>query len=659
MLLDKSEEVIEFLRQLGRSLGEGTSIHDKQGRFIEVNPRLCEILGYTRDELLKLQIHDVVDTKSLKDEGSFTAHLNDAREDVEIRVIGKDGKKLHFLISVFPMPGKDGAAQGSFNVWNDITSKIEKVRDSQLLKELEDIVAWISVQFINMPWPLIDQGISWLLGDLGTFLKVDRVMVFTLGHSNYLPIEPAHTWLHDASASSASSVSVKPRIKVPPWMMEKIKAKERVVISLTGASSPGMSFLNEMSIKAIACIPITFQDEAVGFLWLDSATGTISWNEGVYNQLQLVGILIANALDRKRTGELLVASEEKYKRLAEAAHDFIIVYNSASRIIYANKAAIEASEYTEAELYKKSIWDFVLPRDIEMSRKELAAVLSDPPGKVVLSEVELVAKNGRRITVEISSSILSKSADEIQILAICRDVSKRKELDKMRHDFVVMASHELKTPMVAILGSADFLMQHFKGEMSDRAFQLVQLVHRGSHRLRNLITELIDVSRIETDKFILQLDTRDLVKIANESIQNLSYLLVECNHEIKTSFPAQLLARVDAQRIDQVFSNLISNAVKNSPHGSQTLVAIELSKDSILVSVRDQGVGLTGEEMAKLFQKFTKIDRHDIDSTINIQGSGLGLYISRQIVESHGGKIWAESAGRGKGSTFYFMLPIK
>jgi PAS domain S-box-containing protein len=650
-------EISPLLLQIATSIAEGMSIHDKNGKFIEVNQRLCEIFEYTREELLARGMKDVVDSASMPGKAELDNRIANKSNDREIIGIGNNGKRLHLLITTFPMPSLDNKFQGTISVWADISLKVERDKGAQLLKELEDIVAWISVQFINMPYPLIDQGLMWLLGDLGTVLKADRALVFSLTDMPEL--------LHEWQAKHMQPPVGRSNIILDKSLINKIKAKERVAMDLSSEKRLEKDNLKEQEVlkksglKALACIPIMFQDEVTGMLWFESSHATFSWNQGIFDQLQLVSILIANALDRKNTGTALRTSEEKYKTLAETAQDFIIVYNTSAKILYVNKAAIVTSEYSEEELYKKSVWDFVSPRDLDQARKDLATIISAPSGETLLSELDLVTKSGRKIPVEINSSLLARGGpgNEIEILAHCRDVSKRRELDKMRHDFVIMASHELKTPMVSILGSSDFLAQHFKEEMSERAYQLVQLIRRGSYRLRNLILELIDVSRIETDKFVLHVEPHDLVKIARESIQNMSYLLNECNHEIQTVFPDQLLIPVDSLRIDQVFTNLISNAAKNSPSGSRSIVKIEHDLEQVIVSVKDNGVGLTTEEQSKLFEKFSKIDRPNMN--INIQGSGLGLFITRQIVESHGGKIWVESEGRNKGSTFTFTLPVK
>jgi PAS domain S-box-containing protein len=643
-----------LLLQLASSIAEGVSIHDENGYFIEINDRLCESLGYSKEELLELKIHDVFDkpfSQSLDNAGSLIVNS----EDVEIIALTKNGKKLHFLTSIIPIIADDGSINGSFNIWHDISSKIDKEKNTQFLKELEDIVAWISVQFINMPWHVIDQGITWLLGDLGMYLNASRVIVFGIeGYSCKL----LHSWLNKNQDPPAEQLETMP----PDWLVDRLKAKERVAfecgldIHLSKVDQASFASIHVNGAGALACIPILLQDDFMGFLWIESLNQSFSWTEGIFAQLQLVSILIANALDRKKTGEMLRSSEERYRTLAETAQEFIVVYNTEGKIMYANRAAILASDYTEDELYKKSVWDFIAPEDYTWSEKNLEALMTTPEA-VPLGEITLRTKGGRSVPVEMSSAILSREGDKLDILAICRDVTKRRELDKMRSDFIIMASHELKTPMVSILGASDFLATYFKQEMSERAYGLVEMIKRGSYRLRNLISELIDVSRIETSKFTVKKEPNDLVKIAIESIQSLYYLLDECQHIVQTDFPEALIARVDPQRLDQVFTNLVSNAAKNSPRGGKSMVKIERSGKIAIISVQDNGVGLTPEEMGNLFEKFAKIERSI--ANINIQGSGLGLFISKQIVEAHGGKIWAESGGRDKGSTFFFTIPLE
>nr|MDO8115887.1 HAMP domain-containing sensor histidine kinase [Candidatus Sigynarchaeota archaeon] len=168
-----------------------------------------------------------------------------------------------------------------------------------------------------------------------------------------------------------------------------------------------------------------------------------------------------------------------------------------------------------------------------------------------------------------------------------------------------------------------------------------------------------DMSRLETGKLKIEQSENDLVDLILKTIEELAYRITQRDLTMKTSLPDKLVFNFDAIRIEQVITNLITNAIKNTPSGGEISVIVKrVENDSgcyVEVIVKDTGIGITKDEMGKLFTKFGKLSRDDHD--VDIQGTGLGLFISKEIITIHGGKIWFESGGRNKGSTFHFTLP--
>ncbi|MHA1683481.1 MAG: ATP-binding protein [Promethearchaeota archaeon] len=236
---------------------------------------------------------------------------------------------------------------------------------------------------------------------------------------------------------------------------------------------------------------------------------------------------------------------------------------------------------------------------------------------------------------------------------------KLKEIDRMRRDFVMNATHELKTPLMTVGGASQFAIDNFDTMKSADLKKFLKHIQQGYYRLKDLIDKLLDFSRLDTGRLNLELKVEDLHAIIMDSVKSVGYLIKKREHEISLDIPDSLELLVDRFRIEQVLVNLLSNAIKNTPIGGMIKVKLERRGEKVVVKVMDNGIGLTSVEMEYLFQKFGKIDRKDALSDIDIQGSGLGLFISKEIVELHGGKIWAESDGRHKGSSFIFELPIQ
>jgi signal transduction histidine kinase len=230
---------------------------------------------------------------------------------------------------------------------------------------------------------------------------------------------------------------------------------------------------------------------------------------------------------------------------------------------------------------------------------------------------------------------------------------RRQELEReqtMREEFIAAVAHDLREPLTVIAGNSQLLRRD--GRLSgERQEKTLNAIREQAGRLERMITDLLDVSRMVARRFTIQRKPTDLVQIARGTTEEVQSRAP--THRLRLEAPEQAVGNWDEGRLRQVLENLIGNAVKFSPAGSEVVVWVIPRPYDVLVTVTDAGVGMTGDEMVQLFQPFTRVG-----AVQRIGGTGLGLYICRSIVETHGGRIWAESSGPGKGSTFYFTLPF-
>lgn len=235
-----------------------------------------------------------------------------------------------------------------------------------------------------------------------------------------------------------------------------------------------------------------------------------------------------------------------------------------------------------------------------------------------------------------------------------------KELDVMKNNFIAITSHELKTPLVSTCGATEFLLANYeKLQHGPEELKFIEMINRGAIRLKQLVLSLLDMSRLQTGKIELNMADEDLVVVIWRVIDDQAYMLETRNQEMVVDVPDTFVFMFDPPRVEQILTNLISNAIKNTQPGGHIKVSVVQKDDEAWISVSDDGVGITKEEMEKLFTQFGKINRDGVNMDLNIQGTGLGLYIAREIVTRLGGRIWAESKGRFKGATFTVVLPVK
>ncbi len=231
-----------------------------------------------------------------------------------------------------------------------------------------------------------------------------------------------------------------------------------------------------------------------------------------------------------------------------------------------------------------------------------------------------------------------------------------KELDTLKSEFVSMATHQLRAPLTAIKGYASMLVQGDYGLVPENIRPTIDTILESSNALAFVVNDFLDVSRIEQGRMKYEFSVFDLGKLVYDVVQELDPIIARKGLKIKLDVEKNLVVRADIGKMRQVIGNLIDNSVKYTPSGSIFVLAERAGGATVQITIKDTGVGIKPETLPKLFQKFS---RAEDASKANILGTGLGLYVAKQLITAQGGKVWAESEGEGKGSTFVVELPLK
>ncbi len=263
-------------------------------------------------------------------------------------------------------------------------------------------------------------------------------------------------------------------------------------------------------------------------------------------------------------------------------------------------------------------------------------------GEVVLSETTSPIKNHQGV---ITGAV-----------SVLKDVSERSRLEEMKVDFVSLVSHQLRTPISAVKGYLSSLIEGRTGELSNEQTLYLQRAYTSNERQLQIIESLLNISRIEKGKIELTPIKFSLVALAEETSTIFVKRAEERGLKLLILEPQVKIPKItaDREKIREVLENLLSNAIKFTTQGSIT-VSFEQTKNEAIVAVTDTGIGIPADKIEKLFTKFYRVGQAP---TTESEGTGLGLYIAKSLVELHQGKIWVESAV-GQGSTFYFSLPYK
>ncbi len=255
--------------------------------------------------------------------------------------------------------------------------------------------------------------------------------------------------------------------------------------------------------------------------------------------------------------------------------------------------------------------------------------------------------------------VRDKSGANRGVAVIIHDITTEKSLEKLRQEFTAMMVHELRAPLTAVRWSSEALLKN----LADAKVQLEQAklkdsittIDLAATNMLELVNDLLDVAKIEAGKFDLNIQEYDLVSSIKDQMKAFQPQAESKRIELNYVGPDKLLAKFDRVRISQVLNNLLSNSIKYTDSGD-VIVKISAEDESkrIVVSIKDSGIGVSHEDLSVLFSKFKQLKSFDSSR----KGTGLGLVVSKGIVEAHGGQIWAESAGENLGSTFLFSLPL-
>lgn len=358
------------------------------------------------------------------------------------------------------------------------------------------------------------------------------------------------------------------------------------------------------------------------------------------------------------------SAEEKQARLAAIVNssDDAIISKTLDGIITSwNHSAKRMFGFTEDEAIGKHISIIIPPARID---EETVIIQSIRAGKRIEHfETVRVAKDGTEKYISLTvSPIKNDNGKVIGASKIARDISFRVEAEKQRNlyterlkelsnykdEFMVMASHELKTPLTVILANLQVLQEIMA---TDTNLSFVDKTVKQVLKLSSLVTNLLDISKIQTGKLELNILLFDLNLLIREIVNNLQHT-TKSHHLIFNDSAEKLMVNADRERIEQVIINLISNSIKYMPMPGCVIINASCKEGNALVSVGDNGIGIPEKDIQNVFLRFYRVS----GPASSFSGSGIGLFISSEIIKAHGGRIWAESE-LGKGSVFYFSIP--
>jgi PAS domain S-box-containing protein len=353
----------------------------------------------------------------------------------------------------------------------------------------------------------------------------------------------------------------------------------------------------------------------------------------------------------KSAVEKLTQEEKKMTAIVNSIAEGLILVDSDNRVLHINPAAERLLGLSEDSI-DKDITELI--QNDELIQIEQTPSKNEEANFV--SEITLIHHDEKLVLRTIASPFLDENGQTLGTVYLFDDITREKEIDQMKSDFISLVSHELRTPLTSIIGFVSFILDGKAGAINDRQRNSLARVQRQSKRLAALINDLLDISRIESGRIQMEQEPISLLEIVTQRIEEIRPQADEKSIRLDLTAPESVPTIFgDEARMGQVFTNLIGNAIKFTPNNGEVSIKVRVDGSLLHVEVIDTGPGIPAEERQKVFDKFYQLS--DI-STRQQGGSGLGLSITKSIVEAHGGKLWIDDGNQGKGSNFQFVLPL-
>lgn len=418
--------------------------------------------------------------------------------------------------------------------------------------------------------------------------------------------------------------------------------------------------VEEWGIRSLLIVPLKIRNKVIGVLAAANRHGGPfdTRDLGIFETIANHGAAaVAHAeLHSRATAALSELEAEKMKIEAVVAQlgDGVVVCDARGTIIMMNAAAEKLLELSPEDIIGKSIVEVHPP----IYRKEISAIIrqlsQSGPNSGAFWEQKIALPGPNILMVNIRPVFL-KSGVFVGMASVMHDITEQVELDNVKSEFISTVAHELRTPLTALKGSLGLAVGGAVGEVEPRLRELMGIAQNNCDRLIRLVDEMLDIAKIESGHLSLEMDIISVQERVKSAVRQMSHLARERGIELVTKVVGRPPSIVgDGGRIEQVVTNLISNAVKFSSPGSTIDIGTRYVNGYIRVSVTDHGPGIPANKLKKVFEKFYQLEG---PAWSGEGGSGLGLAISKAIVEQHGGKLGVKST-EGNGSTFAFLLPV-
>lgn len=581
------------------------------------NPAAEVLFGYSAVDAIGQSVAMLVPEDRAGERMEILARVREGEhiEQLETVRTGRDGSRIDVSVSVSPILDEAGDVVGVMDTVRDISAR--KLAELELAERMQELRERAKEQRCLY-------GVADLAGD--------------------------------NSLTQEEFLSRAVRL-LPDALQRPEDARARIVFESQEYRSGAL----DASLIAVMSSPININGVECGMVEVGYLVETPAADEGLFLSeeralLDVVAGQIGRAIEQIRAGGEVQATLRLVNSILDTVLDGVLTIDDRGTLLSCNPAGERIFGYTRTELIGRNV-RILMPEPYTSEHDRYLArynATHEPRVIGIGREVIGLRKDGSTFPMDLAVAETS-DADRTMFVGIVRDITERKQMERMKSEFVATVSHELRTPLTSIRGALGLLAGKFSDTLPAKALKLLDTANRNSERLILLINDILDLEKVESGALEFDFRTTDLMEVAHRSVAAYEDYGRQRSVRLRLSgAPEVTTVLADGHRLEQVFANLISNAVKYSPDGGTVDVVLANTESSIRVSVRDSGQGIPKAFRSRIFQPFAQADSSD---TRQKGGTGLGLSITKAIVERHGGTI-DFSSEEGKGTEFFFEIPL-
>ena len=644
----------------------GIGVLSGDDRWLDANQRLCELLGYSREELLNLER---VDTTHPGDVDAEWLELERVRKgetgstQLEERYQLKNGNSVWVSVTAARTRTDDSRATELILVVQDLTTR----RESQRGLSVQHLVSQIIAEAKSPP-----ETLQTVLAEVGRTLRWSYATYWALDHTANV-LRPVRTWMPSDRVFVEFDRKTKGIVfgrgeGFPGRVLESGHPNWESDLAVPPVY-PRSGEASAEGLHSAFGIPVRTADRFFGVLEF-FAEDVLPPDQALLNAAQGVGYQLGEFLERARAREAEHESEVRKASILDTALDSIITSDETGRITEFNAAAEVAFGYKKQDVIGRQMADLIIPhRYRERHREGMKRYLATGEAHVLgrRIEIEALRADGSELPVELAIVRVPLPGPAF-FTAYIRDLTERKRLEadqarllkeseeanRAKSEFLATMSHEMRTPLNAISGYTELLKMGLRGPVTEEQVADLERINRSQSHLLGIINDILQFAKLESgpvemtvDEFPVEtaLDTAEELVRPQLEAKKISYARLRGDKSARV--------RADSDRFQQIVLNLLSNALKFTPEGGRITVAWRIEQQRFLIDVADTGIGIAVDQFERIFDPFVQVQS---GTTRTSEGVGLGLAISRDMARQMGGDVYVTSE-LGNGSTFTLALP--